>query len=262
MSTLLTSLLVLAMQDGTPEELQKKQLQTCAENLRRLHKLHAELAAKKKRWAGDLGVRFWDALKSDPAGAELPACPAAKKKPAPYRGPSRDVEKLQDEDPIGACEPGRHAGDAIVVLRKSGDTLVLRPGEVGYKDALKLTRGPDEELIKDCRNLIDNLTQAAKQYELDWNAYPPSGNTGLVEKLKSAGAKKIPYFEFRAGMLNDKHEVLDPWGHPLAYRNNASNYPANLEDKTAHNKTSFDLYSFGPDGQDDGGSGDDITNWD
>jgi general secretion pathway protein G len=44
----------------------------------------------------------------------------------------------------------------------------------------------------------------------------------------------------------------DPWGNPYQYA-----YPAKRN--TGQGKWAFDLYSFGPDGQE--GGGDDITNW-
>ncbi len=122
--------------------------------------------------------------------------------------------------------------------------------------------GSSDDDRKLCRHFIDNLTQATKNYELDQNAYPASGNASLVKALQTAGPKKLPYFEFPKECLNKKGEVLDPWGSPFVYRNNAVKYPGNHGDATAHNKTSFDIYSFGPDGKDNGGGGDDVNNWD
>jgi hypothetical protein len=53
--------------------------------------------------------------------------------------------------------------------------------------------------------------------------------------------------------------VLDPWGHPFVYYNNVDKSAP--KDWTPYHKSSFDLYSFGPDGKDDKGNGDDVSNW-
>lgn len=113
-----------------------------------------------------------------------------------------------------------------------------------------------------CQHLLDNLTQATKIYEADWGTYPPSGSANLAKALSSLGPKKLQYFEFRKGDLNEKGEILDPWSNPIVYRNHRVNWPGNQNDPDAHNPQSFDLYSFGPDGEDDKGKKDDVNNWD
>jgi len=53
-------------------------------------------------------------------------------------------------------------------------------------------------------SLIDNLTQATKNYEFDYAVYPSGDGTGsaeLVTRLQSFGAKKMAYFEFNEEML-------------------------------------------------------------
>lgn len=119
-------------------------------------------------------------------------------------------------------------------------------------------RGRREERIEQCRMLIETLTQVCKDYHFDNNAYPPSGNTALVKAFSSPGPKRPLYFEFPKEMLNDKGEVIDAWGKPLVYRRNADSVSDNQK---AHNKAAFDVYSHGPNGQDEGGGGDDIGNW-
>ncbi|MBI2900010.1 MAG: type II secretion system protein GspG [Planctomycetes bacterium] len=113
----------------------------------------------------------------------------------------------------------------------------------------------------ECRYLIQNLTQATMMYLTDFGAYPPSGNANLAKALSTPGAKKQPYFEFRKEDLSDKGEILDPWKRSILYRNNRVNWPGNQSDPDAHNKQSFDIYSFGPDGKDEKGAGDDVNNW-
>ena len=45
-------------------------------------------------------------------------------------------------------------------------------------------------------------------------------------------------------------DFIDAWGHAVLYR-----MPGRV------NKDSFDVYSMGPNGRDEGGTGDDIGNW-
>ena len=118
----------------------------------------------------------------------------------------------------------------------------------------------DKEKRDTCHRLILQLEQACQAYEIDYALYPTSGNASMVKALTTKGPKRFPYFDFAKGMLNDKGEVLDPWGHPLVYHNNTDKSAP--KDWTAHRKNSFDLYSFGPDGKDDKGKGDDVNNWD
>ncbi len=56
--------------------------------------------------------------------------------------------------------------------------------------------------------------------------------------------------------------LLDPWKNPWVYREWAS-VPAKLKEnqKEAHDKNRFDVYSFGPNGKDEKGEGDDIASW-
>lgn len=99
-------------------------------------------------------------------------------------------------------------------------------------------------------HLIDNLSQATKNYELDCNAFPADGGSPypsapLVLALKSAGPKKIPYFEFQTDMLDSGGNIWSPVRFNvdvIYYKNNAATYPGNLGNPLAHNKTQFDLW--------------------
>jgi len=79
---------------------------------------------------------------------------------------------------------------------------------------------------------------------LDNGRYPTTtqGLNALLSKPSSSPAPNNwngPYLET---------DPLDPWKVEYAYKSPG-----------AHNSTSYDLYSIGPDGTD--GNGDDITNW-
>lgn len=97
-------------------------------------------------------------------------------------------------------------------------------------------------------HMLDNLTQATKNYELDQNAYPAgtgSGSATLVAALAAAGPKKIPYFEFRPDLLDGSGNIqstIRPGLEFVNYKNNAVNWPGNSGDVNAHNKTSVDMW--------------------
>jgi len=87
---------------------------------------------------------------------------------------------------------------------------------------------------------------ALDMYEAD-NGFYPTSEQGLealiVEPTTDPAPKtwKGPYLK--------KNEVpVDPWGKEYSYVNPGT-----------HNTSSYDLYSFGPDGQE--GTDDDINNW-
>jgi type II secretory pathway pseudopilin PulG len=111
--------------------------------------------------------------------------------------------------------------------------------------------------------LIDQLSQAAKAYEYDHNAYPPHaadfGSRALVAPLAAFGPRNLPYFTIDPGDVTstgDIQNLVDPATEILRYRNNAANWPGNASDPTAHNKTSADMW-----GRDCAGTVDGIRNW-
>ena len=79
-----------------------------------------------------------------------------------------------------------------------------------------------------------NISSALDLYEIDHGSYPENLDV-LMEKVEGKG----PYL---------KKHAIDPWGHPYKYV-----YPGTHGD--------YDLYSFGKDGVDNNGEGDDVANW-
>lgn len=81
------------------------------------------------------------------------------------------------------------------------------------------------------QHFIDNLAQAAKNYELDHNAYPPgdgTGSKGLVAALSMRDPKGVRYFEFMPDMLDSRTQNIlnpvyagsdDPVARLIYYRN-------------------------------------------
>ncbi|MFH1245404.1 MAG: type II secretion system major pseudopilin GspG [Candidatus Omnitrophota bacterium] len=98
---------------------------------------------------------------------------------------------------------------------------------------------------------IAALEAAIDMYELDLGVYPASGNTTMVQELSSDSNPNPdwngPYIRFKEDELANG-EYLDPWGNPYIYTTPG-----------AHNTSSFDIYSCGPNGEE--GGGDDIYNW-
>ena len=117
----------------------------------------------------------------------------------------------------------------------------------------------DKDKRDDCARLVAVIADACRGYELDYAIYPKSGNANLVKALSTKGSKKAPYITFTKEMLSDKGELLDPWGRPFLYFNNTDGSAP--KEWKARNKSSFDLYSFGSDGTDNRGAGDDVANW-
>jgi len=110
--------------------------------------------------------------------------------------------------------------------------------------------------------LVNQLSQACKMYEQDQNVYPPEmasyDAAALVVPLSTPGPKRVPYFEFQPGTLNASGSIINllyPSTEILRYRNNAPNWPANISDPTAHNKTSVDLWARDCSGVPDGING-------
>lgn len=122
---------------------------------------------------------------------------------------------------------------------------------------------------------IAAMEMALEHYKSDNGAYPPitgprvtsgaQGYPGTAEYSNSAvlytalaGGPKI-YFTFRADQVRSNttlaaNYVVDPFGNPYNYYQ--TNNPTLVT-----NVATFDLWSYGPDGKNDEGTNDDITNW-
>jgi hypothetical protein len=98
-----------------------------------------------------------------------------------------------------------------------------------------------------CHSLLRELTNALERYCLDQAVYPRSGNTNLVKSLLGSPPKMQVYFQFSKGILNNRGEVIDPWGHPIVYQNRADRRL--LRNVVQAPFGSFLLYSRGPDGR-------------
>jgi general secretion pathway protein G len=106
----------------------------------------------------------------------------------------------------------------------------------------KFTKRSEQARVAAATTDVANLGTALDMFETDTGRYPTSdeGLKALMEQPGNIKDWKGPYL---------KRPVMnDPWGNPYIYRAPGT-----------HNASGYDLYSFGPDGQE--GGNDDIDNW-
>lgn len=110
--------------------------------------------------------------------------------------------------------------------------------------------------LSKAKTTIAVLETAIAMYSTDMAVYPPTGNEALTSALEDDPNDLDwmgPYMEFKEDEL-EEGELLDPWGQPYLYVSVNGGSPS-------HRTRSYDLWSIGPDGDDGGGTGDDIYNW-
>lgn len=98
------------------------------------------------------------------------------------------------------------------------------------------------------RRFIARLEKALFLYRLDHGSFPPTPGEPLPRYLASGGAAG-PYIDLSRERI-DQGRFVDRWNTPYQYV-----YPG------VRNKGLFDLLSFGPNGRNEQGWGDDISNW-
>jgi general secretion pathway protein G len=106
----------------------------------------------------------------------------------------------------------------------------------------KFTKRSEQARITAATTDLSNMEVALDAFEVDSGRYPTAqdGLRALVEQPAGTTTWKGPYLKRIA--------ANDPWGNPYVYRAPGQ-----------HNPDGYDLYSFGPNGQE--GDSDDITNW-
>jgi general secretion pathway protein G len=106
----------------------------------------------------------------------------------------------------------------------------------------KFTRRSEQARITAANTDISNLGLALDAFEVDVGRYPTTSEElgALVEPPANSVGWNGPYIK--------KGIPIDPWGNKYVYQ-----YPGK------HNTYEYDLYSYGPNGQE--GGDDDIVNW-
>jgi hypothetical protein len=92
---------------------------------------------------------------------------------------------------------------------------------VGVAGVLWVAKGwtlkrADEKVAKfnsDC----DNLILGIQQYKEFVGTYPMGNNQQIVKALLGQTEKKVLILAIRRTELNDKGEIVDPWGTPLLF---------------------------------------------
>jgi len=63
----------------------------------------------------------------------------------------------------------------------------------------------------------DNLILGIQQYKEFVGSYPGGNNAGIAKALLGQTEKKVLILAVRRSDMNDKGEILDPWGTPLQF---------------------------------------------
>ncbi len=110
--------------------------------------------------------------------------------------------------------------------------------------------------VTKAKTTIAGLETAIAMYQGDMGEYPATGNESLVSALQDDPNNvdwQGPYMEFKQDDLVEG-QLIDPWGNSYEYISVNGGAPK-------HRERSYDLYSLGPNGVDDSGTGDNIVNW-
>jgi hypothetical protein len=63
----------------------------------------------------------------------------------------------------------------------------------------------------------ENLILGIQQYREFTGNYPTGNNAAIAKALLGQGDKKVLILAIRRAEINDKGEILDPWGTPLQF---------------------------------------------
>ena len=111
----------------------------------------------------------------------------------------------------------------------------------------------ENAMITEAETMIAALEIAIGMYHADTGVWPSDDFMwqDLYEDASGIGSSwRGPYMEFDSSDFSNG-DLVDPWGTPYMYTADAPN----------NNLSSFDLWSYGPDREDDSGFPDDVTNW-
>lgn len=123
----------------------------CASQLKQLWLMENQYVVScggpQRRFPVETGGAFWLKL-SQPSSRlieeseqEIYACPfkTPRRDATDYRGPASDVNRMMDGDAVGACI-GNHPDGSAVIVRKSGDIMVVKEGDALCQKAMETTK--------------------------------------------------------------------------------------------------------------------------
>jgi hypothetical protein len=94
--------------------------------------------------------------------------------------------------------------------------VVLGIGGVLWVAKAWTPRRTDPKILK--FNLdADNLILGLQQYREFVGSYPTGNNVTIAKALLGRSEKKVLILAVRKSDMNDKGEILDPWGTPLRF---------------------------------------------
>ena len=118
--------------------------------------------------------------------------------------------------------------------------------------------------------IISSTAAALNQYRLLNGAYPTTTSPVVPTAGAAVPVAALASVDADSFGANGAHitngAVRDPWGNPIMYRS-FEEYPYGtgtvppMDSATPPNSDSYQLWSHGPNGIDERGEGDDITNW-
>ena len=156
----------------------------------------------------------------------------------PGTGPAAGRSRTAGRRRAPAHQPRGRAGFTLIELLLVLVILAILAAVV----VPKFTNRSEQARIAAARTDIANLETAIDAFEVDASRFPTTeeGLGALIQAPANVKGWHGPYI--KRGVPND------PWGNPYAYR-----FPGQF------NANGYDLFSFGPDGNE--GGGDDIDNW-
>jgi type II secretory pathway pseudopilin PulG len=96
---------------------------------------------------------------------------------------------------------------ALVIIGVGGVLLVAKAWTPKRVESKLL------EFNSDAENLILGL----QQYREFTGTYPSGNNVAIAKALLGQSEKKVLILAVRRAKINDKSEILDPWGTPLQF---------------------------------------------
>lgn len=94
--------------------------------------------------------------------------------------------------------------------------IVLGVGGVLWVAGAWTLRRSDPKILKFNMD-ADNLILGLQQYREFVGSYPTGNNVTIAKALLGRSEKKVLILAVRKSDMNDKGEILDPWGTPLRF---------------------------------------------
>ena len=94
--------------------------------------------------------------------------------------------------------------------------IVLGVGGVLWVAKAWTPKRVDSKILK-FNTDADNLILGLQQYREFFGNFPTGNNLTIAKALLGRGEKKVLILASRKSDMNDKGEILDPWGTPLRF---------------------------------------------